>query len=536
MTWTQQVWHVLRKDAWEQRLGVAGFVVTMAFVFVQSCGLSPAPLLTEMSGVTFTFLLAPGLAMAIVLADPPAGARAHWATLPLDRTAVWGAKALMLGMILLALVVSQVPALITLAPHVGETPAMLVQLLLPHAMSFGAVAALAGIVRDARALVLTVFLLMIAHTTVVAAIEMGLGGTDFQLTLRAITPTIAMLFAGASMLVLLAQYRLRRETTRMRATVLASVSILFLLYNARVPADAIPREIESGRVSGAQLVLLSDSAGSNLRPSMSGAFQLDGKPFEGGIVWEPVDGRIQPAAANPLMEMQRTTSGTSTRLWYSRGLPLRLSKAPLPIDPSTRWLDSETLTQESPAGVDQDWRGEPTTSRERAAPVGNTPVSGRLYLTRPRILLSTPLAVGATMARDGQRIAITEIVSGIKASVGLSVRMFGTSWEDSGRWAPAMVRHQFVLLNRSRGEAVELAVRGRAVSLLNWAVPMDLASRMELSLVADRNLHPTRSVSPRIAPVELAADWLHAAELVVVEWSMVGTAKLDVPIEMGSQR
>lgn len=150
MTWTQQLMHVFRRDLRHFRWYVAAYAITVALLVARvyriddSIGGFNASLLLLLVGLGM-FLVA-----VAIQADPPTADDAMWRAMPLEPTAVFGAKFALIGLLLVIGLVGQFAALRAYALGTADIAAYLLQSIVPMSWWLVGSMLIAAHTRDAR--------------------------------------------------------------------------------------------------------------------------------------------------------------------------------------------------------------------------------------------------------------------------------------------------------------------------------------------------------------------------------------------------
>lgn len=427
MTPLAQVVHVMRRDL-RQHLGFAiAFALLVVLAVMRSGGVVVPGAGSEL-GVMPLVLLAMLVAAAAVQADAPLDPTNFWATRPLDPRAVLAAK---LGVALLLLAVAVLGQLAALA-ILGVAPGDMGMWTTDGALSFAqwvvAAMVLGAVTRDLRTLAIALLGGAVGGVVLTVVLDAPL-----RMILVAVSPALQLLWPVAALALLAWVFMTRDAAWYVRA---AGVALMVLVPVTHMLGDVglslrrrLPEAPALPRITGRVLLpdLVEQAAG------VSG-FTL----------------RVRVEGARPGWKFRLT--GAQMVLTLADGRPIRVDGA----------RDQHDLTPDSATS------GEvfiplpsPTVRDAVRNGVRDAVIQGQVIASEMRVVDTLPWRKGATVTRDGMRVAV-EKVEGPGGAPRLGVRVGGVIRDRTsfvvGQARSAMETH-FSLVNRRTGEVVRLQNR-----------------------------------------------------------------------------
>ena len=537
MSWTQQVWHVFRKDVWEQRWVLTLYVALLGLGTLQgtqvlATGGELESVLVVLGGMVLSAVAA-FLAASVILGDSPTDVRAHWASLPYARSAVFGAKALVFAGLVLLGVIAFVPLLLSLAVSPAQLGLQLANFSAANAALIVASAAFAGMVARLR----TVLLLPLASA-------MLLVGSVVFTARRAHAPSPGLpswvLLAGiaGALALLAAVYRGRHVTRPRQGVVLLACACLLLgpLMVRGFSPDA--RVIGPARISGVTSSLSLAAPDSLqallgrlpvLKLETSGQLLLDGTTPSARV--ELVTRTAVAGYAN--------ASDDVVALTFTR----RLVDPPLPLGDDVRWIDPGT-TASWPRG--QSMKARVYGTRNDSAAMKNivrVRAEGAYEFREPRLIGMVPATRDTAFSRDGMHVLITRTDFNGAPAFRVQTIALATPGESSLERAKHFNHVDFALVHDARREAITLNFLKHS-SMVGGALLSPLGvSRGDALVVVNPGvswsiLPPdttgiTRAVVPPLDSAStiralVTPEWLRGARLVIFEWVRTGTSPVTI--------
>jgi hypothetical protein len=500
MRWHAQVLHVARKDLRLSRWLLLAYaaVVAAAGAAAAEWGVfaAIAPAL-RMLGVV---MLGAVLLAVLVQADSPARGDSLWVTLPLRSSAVFAAKILVGVVVVIG--IALLGQLAGLRAH-DVAPGDLAALLGRSALSYGAwlavVAAVASLTRDLRGFLLALTLAGFAWLFAVQVIVFGIGPS-----VPSGWSTWPFFIAG--MLLLLAHQYHTRDVRR-GAAIAVAVAIALMFLPMALPRSAasatpasrpIPVHLRPGSIEIGELALKAGSqTGFTIR--LTGA-----SPFH------------QYLLVSPTVRM-RMAGGSFAAVRVKE--PLVSINEPIPRLNGLRNLGERLRMTRVAGGVSLDLS--PAQRQALAAGQAKLSLRGQLEVREVRAGAEMPLRVGASSANGGSRIRITNVET---LPEGPEVELRTSTVSPPGdRQAETTFESRvprYLLVNRGRGEALELRFSGSSGSDFSLVLPGPRAQSSTTDLVAN---FQQPGEAPRIEPA-----WLGAARLQFVSWVAVGSDPIAV--------
>ncbi len=540
MSWTQQVLHVFSHDLRALRLLLALYAALLTFGVLQSRGIATNGVAVGNMATLLLYGVPVLLGVLLVLRHPPATPTSHWSSLPYSRSAVWMAKWLscalvVAGMVLALVAVSEafdMPRAWT-ADFVSVRALLLCGLLATSVL----VAVVERNLRSALvmlvALPITMSLLAFASSLTPRSFrDLITWLTDLLSTIPAISVGIAL-----AMGVGLQYYRMQRVSAVMRwSTMGGCVLLLISMLNANVSHRAMSsfergRSMPPGLVSNraadvtvsGELVALPDT-------TLFGKLDVARAQLILRLADAPTDLRADWAFSEVTAE--QATGVVEPLRVASSGYSLLMPS--LQLSPTLRWQtspdDGMRVVKQPTVRVGDAWHiGVPPMARgvPRA-------VRGAVEFREARILGRLPIAAGARVTVRGAQIALLEIGDNSllceperrRAKCTTSYRN-GTLLRISMRSMLARNEYlSFALVHNERREGIRM----------EWQADVRQNALEQQLLSPNRVLRETGLLLPEYrgaertgsAPLPLDERWLQGAELVVVEWVLVGEVPLTV--------
>jgi hypothetical protein len=539
MSWSSQVWHVFRKDVREQWLLLLAFTVLLVVRAAQPFLPASSRVAGSELGALILIALIAFLAALIVLSDAPTTTRAYWAALPIERSAMWAAKCLMLSAVLTMLALSLVPAFMYLALPVSAVPETLGQSLLLPAAIFIALAGLAGIARNVRAVL---FMLLCCYAaTIVASSAFGFDMSDAALLPNVLLAASAARFTvlAIGLLGLLTLYRTRSNARagRLATFSLVVVPALALSCGTRPRVEREPQTVSAARFAGTEIKVYIPTFNERRASSASyspwawigqvaGTLRLDGEPATGSVMWYCSDSRpicnawqcndsAQRCSDAPLNKRIPIRTGITSPLDFNEGRPASFVNLPMAIAPTPRWLGrraSDSLPRPMRNIPDERIL---TPAIHGARATDSAVYEGRLELWRERVVADLRLTPGDTDARNGRRTTVRSVSAGSAPRIEFEMLAFADFNE--------VERYRYVLWNEQRREALELFVR------FQWQGAFGLPASPRITTRVGGTLETVPEIGTAgwifangreldfPSPGTLSDDWMRAARLFVVQ-------------------
>jgi hypothetical protein len=510
MNWLGQALHVARKDVAQARWTVGAYALLIGGGISLVLQVLPSGRLLSSEAATLLLIPLGMFALAtVVQADSPLESDAFWATRPLHPLAVFGAKLLVAGVVLLgAGLLGQLVVLLAhdvpradLLPLLGDTAVV-------YAPWLALAALAAAVTKDARSFIVTVIFAVLAMGTLVT-LAASRGPQDPS---RGLTSTWVLLAALVTFLAgAAAQYRLRdARLGRPLAAGAAAVAAFLLMYGPRTGVPAPPEQqavtpewlrarLESG---------LPDRQAGALQISLSRVHAEDGRMYIllRPEVWLDRDGRSERVPT--LQSFARLSAHVSTS---AETTPPGEN---LPPYEHVEELVHAVLSPDQMNAV----RGG-----------AGLRLRGLVEVRVPEPLLELPLRAGAHAARNGHRVQVVSVDPGAGPVVartsyvgrrntanGLMTMIFMATATVEYELYNARLQERRRLQTHPRG--------GGGASLLlpgpdSWTVESDVSSvSFFAGAEADNYLAEERA-------------WRNDAALHVIAWAPAGTMMVEVPVE-----
>jgi hypothetical protein len=501
MKWHAQVLHVARKDLRLSRWLLLAYAAVVAGAAAGAAEWGAFAAIDPALRTLTVFMLGAVLFAALVQADSPARGDSLWVTLPLQPSAVFAAKLLVGGVVLIGIpVLGQLVGLRAHAVAWDDLPGLLAQSAVSYGVWLAIVAAIAGLTRDLRSFLLALTLLTFGWLFAVRAVALAIG-------LSGPSRWDTSPFIVAGMLLLLAhQYRTRDVRRGAAMGVFLGIAVVFVpLALPRSAASAIPAtgtipehlrpaSIEIGEVS--------------LKPGSEATFVIrvvGVSPFHHYVLVSPTV-RVRMAdgsssAVRPGTEGRVSLNDPAVRLEGLRSL--------------TEHLRSESIAAQLQIELS------PAQRQALADGQARLSLQGRLQVREIRAGVELPLRAGAGAADGGRRIRITSVEilpEGPAVEVRTSEVRSRAVGDPDGRGygrEPA----EYLLLNRSRRESLQMGMRSSSGSDFALVLPGPHARSATTEMLPDDS-------RPDGEPRRVGADWLSGARLLLVRWVPVGSTPI----------
>lgn len=500
MKWHAQVLHVARKDLRLSRWLFLAYAAVVAGVTAAAAEWGAFAAIASPLRMLGLILLGTVLLAWLVQADSPARSDALWVTLPLHPSAVFAAKLLVGGVVLIGIaLLGQLAGLRAHDVAPGDLPGLLGR----SALSYGAwlmiAAAMAALTRDLRSFLLVLTLFAFVWLFAVQAVVLAIGRSG---------PSgwnMSPYIVAGMLLVLAHQYRTRDVRRGAAMAVALGIAVVFVpLAFPRSAASAVPTtraiadhlrpaSIEIGEVS--------------LKPGSQAAFVMrvvGASPFHHYVLVSPtVRVRMDDGSSVVLPGTERLVSlnDPAVRLEGLRSLTER---------PRSESFAAQVQIELSP-----------TQRQALAAGRARLSLQGRLEARELRAGVELPLRVGAGAADGGRRIRITSVESrpdGPAVEVRTSeVRSPVVGDPEGGGYGRSAA--EYLLLNRSRRESLQMAMRSSSGSDFALVLPGPRARSSTTEIVPD-------DTRPDGEPRRVGPDWLGGARLLLVRWVPVGSSPI----------
>lgn len=508
MRWAAQVRHVMVKDVQQARwlvIGYLGVVALAAVLAHQWPGVS-----TLVYGLSMFVVLITGLFVAgcFVQADSPSRSDAFWASRPLHPMAVLAAKALLVLIVVIAVpLLAQASALMKFDVPLSAALRLLGRSVWMFGVWLLVAMVVAALTRDLRSFSSAMLAAFIILGVVFVAGTLGaFGSLDVSGAgpIGAALPYACIAIGvggGIALLVMAYRSRVVRRRTIAGSVVTGGCAFLAALMwpqTRAMPADAVkvdPRAygftVKVRGVPGDQLELFLDQPQVKLTDRL---VALDSAVF----TFHTRDGRTV-----------RVPSRVSDVLETSR----------LPVPHAVKWRGTSPYpTPESRGGA----TGISLTRRQREAlraGITSASIDATGFVAQPRLIFTLPLQAGASVQREGSGAKIVDLAPAADSSLTLSSWALGRAAETIPE--PGLLMHwwrapRYLLVNERRNEAVVVIRGGSSGSAQALVLPGAWRWAEIMTLMW-----------PRLdGEVEVEADWLRDARLVVVDWEPRGRVSL----------
>lgn len=522
MSWTQQVWHVFKKDVREQRWLLALYGLLVLTGLLEGMDLLPATALENGYVIAMTVLLravATYLSASIILDDSPTGPRAFWASLPYERSAMFAAKSVMLAMILIVTAAALVLPLLRLSVSGTQLGRQLLSFGVSYATLLVATALFAGLVSHMRTVLL-------AYVTAVAILwlAMMLRQTLFSASQLVIPSWLLVAALAAALITLALVYRTRRASRTRTGVAMVACALLLLSPLTVRGFGAVVPQIATERVTGWSASLQLTAPDST--ESMFGAYRMFNIT---------VAGNVQLDGAAPAARVELVTSSASLRSEKGRdervsvSLAHRLSDPPVPLAPDIRWLRSVSSSASEP-GLRQ---MQPVSrgvgvNNSITAGVTSLHASGRLEFRDARRIAAVDLGRDTTFSVSGWRFTIAPTSVSDRPFIRLQTVSTTTTNDGVPREAVGLRNVSFALVNEARGEALALYALGFSVSS-GWSLSPSTVDRSSGLLSTTPVQFPLDMQQKVPSTLDLLTpEWLRGAKLVIYEWVLTGTSPISI--------
>ncbi len=521
MPWTRQVWQVFRKDVVRQRWLLLSFVLcaigSMAIMLQRSVSQDAydAAHWDSMSLPVILWMFLPLLAALLVavtiIDDAPTEPRAHWATLPLDRSAVISAKLLLLlGVVPLIVGVALTTMHLTFGVHVGDLPALLFTGLRTLIVLIMIALPIAAIVRDLRSFLLAVMALLAFVLLLLETMQWNHAQLSFSSPVLRVSVALLLVLGAAGIAWRL--YVTRRRSWPMYAAV-GVLGLLNSAYGVMTPApDAV---LASASFPDARISSTLQRISSETSDTRSFAWQLNttGLPPDLQVVLRAGDATATvDASCEPLIEF----NGHATALQYPA----------LPLGGTVRWRGTPPhFSRRFTSVLTQRWT--PTAN----AP-GCTPnVQAVLDVSEPRLIGRIPLETGASLTRDGYRLSVRS--AGIETGGWIARLHVASSVSQPSVNRPMPADLTYVLRHEARGDAILLETGTQSGSMqrpISRSRMVLFPARPRVEPTGERVPRPSRMVGGTAEWLretwkhygfesnDDAERWLRGTELLVFRW------------------
>jgi hypothetical protein len=501
MKWAAQVRHVMAKDVRQARWLLSGYLGLVVIAWARALAWPDTPRVVFDISMVLVVLAGILVAGTVVQADSPTRSDAFWGSRPLHPGAVLTAKTLLAVLMLVAVpVLAQLHALVASGVQGGSLLGMLARSVWMVALWLLIAMVLAAVTQDIRSFIVALVILPagLGLLTFSASFGMARRARWSGSVMETIGPAaLVVVGVGAAVGVLVVLYRTRTLRRTVKVVAAVGVACMFLTIIGS-PAR---------RRSEPQLAAISDDSGVTVAADYTRSIlpQLN--------VHIP-DSRKSDrlVVLDSSVAVLRLRDGTITTVPL-RGAHLQLESSRLPIDPRIRWRGA--IPGEGRGGG----FGVPLTREQREVlrvGIASASIEGSAFVAEPRVALTLPFQVGASVRRDGKGVRIMTISPLTEDSLAVVMQSTIT------RSGPPNLNQlypfspwdtpRYVLVNEARGEAVVLqgGYGGSSEALVlpgawRWSGPTQL------------RLEPAGLVA-------LSADWYSAAKLVVIDWVIVGRA------------
>ncbi|HLL85132.1 MAG TPA: hypothetical protein VK420_20855, partial [Longimicrobium sp.] len=387
MKWRAQVLHVARKDLRLSRWLLLAYAAVVAGAAAGAAEWGAFAAIDPALRTLTVFMLGAVLFAVLVQADSPARGDSLWVTLPLQPSAVFAAKLLVGGVVLIG--IPLLGQLVGLRAHdvaPGDLPGLLGQSALSYGVWLAMVAAIAGLTRDLRSFLLALTLVAFCLLFGVRAVALGIG-------LSGPTGWDTSPFIVAGTLLLLAhQYRTRDVRRGAAMAIVFGIAVVF------VPL-ALPR-------SAASATPATGTISRQLRPDSIEIGEVDLKNGQAAVVMRVVGASPfhHYVLVSPTVRI-RMADGSSAAVQVKE--PLVSFTEPIPRLNGLGILGEGQKFAWHVARVSLD----PSPAQRQALTAGQARLSlqGRLEVRELRTGAELPLRVGASAAHGGSRIRVTGV-------------------------------------------------------------------------------------------------------------------------------
>ena len=511
-----ETWHIMKKDVRQSRWLLLGYVVLVVAATASAVtGGELAGGHLQMAAVLL-MLTGPITAAILVQADSPTRADAFWASQPFRRSAMLGAKLVMVMLVFGIAMAGQLIALAVL--HVSARDMRRIMLL--SGLIYGCVLLLAmflaTLTSDLKSFVLSVLALFAAT----AVVSIGTSAFDWLIGLPALRTTMvgAGLVGVVALLVLL---YLRRDLPAARSlAVLALAMIILGSLSTGPPEIGTSRSgIIRGQVDGA--------AGIRVELRDTAQITRTGEVNLGFALTDGEKGRHYHLIANEARFFLRGGGSVDVPWWTAElaqpaGQGLAVSGVPpLPVgsDPlsGANYEVQRSLSDEQRRGL--------------ARGIDSVRISGTLTVLEPRLAATLPAHAGAEILRDGQSIRVASIsLDGSGQTIELRIKSIARSLPGAD-WSSDRNALSAWLIDEQHGDRIELLRGAMRYSGVLLVLPGAGFTEGTVRFSAPRMAHD----------IPLAADpeSLASTKLVLVTWvpvTMYGVQASSIPLPPDSGR
>ena len=511
MTWLEELWHLLKKDAVEHRwLGLL-YVLCVVMAMGHAIGWHPLESSTLSMMMVLVAIVGGMLTAAAIQGDSPTQPDAFWASRPLDGSAIVSAKICMLVVVALIAALAQLFVLRWFDLDWSDALPLVTEPALGFAFGLLGSLVVGAAARDLRAFILSIIAIPVSLILLGLLLDSLYPRASLLKFSSSGLLTTKLLVVVAELLLLTWLYYSRdnRWLIRIAGFALAGLTLFTLLASipqpartdtmvpAYVPRIAIrvePRELRiprNGTDLGFDLVMPPDPAG--YRYAIDGAKAVvrlrDGSRMRMDLglgFLEISSGGLQSPSSHPLL----------------RGV---------------RWLGTETPAErriDLAAMLDADQRA------RLARGVDSVAIDARVRVLALIATDTLALAVGSEL-RDAGRIVRVEEWEPRNGDFLLTVQMKdvrGKLAMEATDWI-GEVYARYGLLNQQRGEAVSLPTWGNGFGVSGIVLPGS-------TMLSNTARYGSREPVP--ARPALDAAWLRDAELVVVTPVPLGSYPLHL--------
>jgi len=499
-----QVWHVLAKDARQQRRILVVYLLLVVVATAHALGWRPLA-----NGVFGGAMVVIGLVILLLVAsviqgDSPTRSDAFWASHPLDPYAVLAAKILFALALVAVAVIGQEIAIRGFDPTGDERWRMVVHPALSLITVMLAASVIASLTRDVRTFMLVTIVMPVLMVVTIALVSaytespewLGRGSSIVEVT-RWVTLALA-----AALLPWLYRTRDARWQTRVAGYLIAGIAVATLLAGDVARRRSF-REPGTSTTTVPRVPLSLELATSRANDN-PGQLSL-------ALVVAPMPEQLQLALNAPTATLH-FRDGSVTQLPLGYGYQL-LGGDPLMVRPSipgVRWL-----REGWPRGTSRISLTERLTPAQREA----LDAGGGTVVMDATIGVDTivagkpqPLVVGGVMKADGQRATVEDWSHpGGRPDLVLHSATIGP---DDSPFGFERSR-QYALINRTRGEAFPLAHLEARQSADGLVLPLTTLLTSSIHLGVSE-----RSAADDALPAD---DWYRDAELLPVSRRTLGS-------------
>lgn len=437
----------------------------------------------------------PITAAILIQADSPTSPDAFWASQPFRRSAMLGAKlVLVIGFLFLLPLVGQWLGLMAFDVPAGEQRS----LMLVSAALYGVVLLLtmflAALTRDLKSFVLAVLAFLVAAL----ALAIGMSNLDWRWTSGSpVQAALAAVGLGGVIALLILLY-VKRGLPRARTLGVAALALLLLGSVApdsesRVVGDVSPFPAGKAnvRIELRDTAQIAQAGHFTIRVTLVGADS--GARF-----------RLDRSRARFFL---RDGTTVEMPLWGYGMTTLQVGRLVLPGIPSLQG-DADLPFSGAMTNIGQEVSGEPRRALMRG--IDSVRVIGSVTLIEPKVFATLPLRAGASALLDGERVTLTALnLAGADDELQLDTRAVGSASKGAG-WMDGTTGLNAFLVNLRRGEGVGLPRTGASSNPGILVLPGAGAQHGSIRYRAPRGRGADRYVTD--------TDWLDGASLMVIRW------------------